>query len=89
MRVACIVFDHADRSWAFRRACDQAWMNAALQGLAHDMALQTDGDGGAQRDRRVEVDAEDLRGRRLVLPAELLLDQPASSMGDFAASASR
>ena len=32
--------------------------------------------GGAQYQRRVGRDAEDLRRRRLVLPAELLLDQP-------------
>ena len=53
---------------------DAAWLRKRHDDLRM-MAMQTDGEAVLDMQRRVAGDAEDLRRRRLVLPAELLLDQ--------------
>ena len=82
-----IVFD-TPIQWGVPPSVDAAWLRKRHDDLRM-MAEQTDGQRRAGYEQRVAGDAEDLRRRRLVLPAQLLLDQRRDSMAGSAAFAWR
>ena len=83
-----VVFD-TPIEWGVPPSVDAAWLRKRSRRPADDGRCRPTARPCSTCQQRVAGDAEDIRRRRFVLPAELLLDQPDSSTGASGASASR